>query len=81
MNSKAAITRVKSIAMEDLSDLIAELSEEEAGVCVGGLEIKTPLLSSIVDPILSVDTSAEVLDLSVSADTNADGSFRVGRRG
>ncbi|HEY9650171.1 MAG TPA: hypothetical protein V6C95_05875 [Coleofasciculaceae cyanobacterium] len=81
MNYKAAITRVKSIVIEDLFDLMEELSDQEAGACVGGLEINTPLLSSIIDPIVSVDTSAEVLDLKISADTNPDGSLRIGRRG
>ncbi|HEY9597759.1 MAG TPA: hypothetical protein V6D33_08825 [Cyanophyceae cyanobacterium] len=72
---------MKSIVIEDLSDLIEELSDEEAGACVGGLDINTPLLSSIVDPILSVDTNAEVLNTSISADTNPNGSLRVSWRG
>ena len=62
---------------EDLSDLMEELSDEEAGSCVGGVEILTPNLSKIIQ---SLGVSANIDMPPIGIDTEPTGSARIGRR-
>lgn len=76
MKTKETSHQIESSFNENLSDLMKELSDEEAGACVGGLVVQTPLLSAITNDILQVEIDAGLLGV----DNIPGGSARIGRR-
>lgn len=78
MKSEAATNRVKSSLIEDLSDLMEELSDEEAGACVGGLAVTIPteLVSAITNPIVDVSVTGDVLGQELEVDNKPGGTLR-----
>lgn len=78
MKSKAVSDKVTSILIEDLSDLMEELSDEEAGACVGGLDITIPteLVSAITNPIVTVNVSVGALGQTLEVDNKPGGTAR-----
>lgn len=78
MRDKHARNKNASRLGEDLSDLMEELSDEEAGTCVGGLFVDGSLLG-LTSALLEVSLGANLLGLSAQADNDPNGSLRITR--
>lgn len=78
MESKEASNNIRPRLIEDISDLIEELSDQEAGACVGGLYVDGSLLG-VTNKIAKVKVGGNLLGLDTELDNDPDGSFRITR--
>ncbi|HEY9666842.1 MAG TPA: tail fiber domain-containing protein [Coleofasciculaceae cyanobacterium] len=78
MESKEASNNIRPGLIEDVSDLIEELSDQEAGACVGGLYVDGRLLG-VTNEIVEVNAEGKLLGLDTKIDNNPFGSLRVTR--
>ena len=78
MTSKKASNNIASISIDALSDLMEELSDEEAGACVGGVDITIPteLVSAITNPIVPVTVEGQLLGKHLEVDNKPGGTLR-----
>lgn len=79
MKSKEANQKITtSLMLENLSDLLEELSDEAAADCVGGvkLTIPTETVSAITNPLVKVNANAEVAGQDIVVDNIPGGTLR-----
>lgn len=79
MKSKEANQKIAtSLRLENLSDLLEELSDEAAGACVGGVDLTIPTetVSAITNSLVEVNVNAEVAGQDIVVDNEDGGTLR-----